>query len=104
MMGIHDSNQCSSVGGAFTWSHTVRQKHDRSQSQAPPMLVHKYVDENGGQEVSHQRGMYINMPPPSTNKAAHSGIDTQIIPHEKSKTGLPVATQKERVHQKYFKK
>ena len=28
-------------------SHTVRQQHDRSQSEVPLMLVYKYVDENG---------------------------------------------------------
>ena len=36
-----------SVGRASAWSQTVKQQRDRFQSQAPPMLVHKYVDENG---------------------------------------------------------
>ena len=31
----------------LTWSDTVKQQHDRSQSQVPLMLVHRYVDENG---------------------------------------------------------
>ena len=34
------------------------------------------------------------MPPPSVNKAAHSGFETQRRCHQKSKTGVSVAPQK----------
>ena len=34
------------------------------------------------------------MPPPSPNKAAHSGFETQRRHHQKSKTGVSVAPQK----------
>ena len=34
------------------------------------------------------------MPPPSVNKAVHSGFETQRIHHQKSKTGVSVALQK----------
>ena len=33
-------------------------------------------------------------PPPSANKAAHSGFDTQTRHHQKSETGLSVVPQK----------
>ena len=33
-------------------------------------------------------------PPPSANKAAHSGFETQRRRHQKSKTGVSVAPQK----------
>ena len=39
-------NRYSSVDRSSAWSHTVRQWHDRSLSQAPPMLVCKDVVEN----------------------------------------------------------
>ena len=35
-----------------------------------------------------------HMPPPSTNKATHSGFETQRKRHQKSKTGVLVAPQK----------
>ena len=34
------------------------------------------------------------MPPPSANKASHSGFETQRRHHQKSKTGVSVAPQK----------
>ena len=34
------------------------------------------------------------MPPPSANKDAHSGFETQRRHHQKSKTGVSVAPQK----------
>ena len=34
-------------------------------------------------------------PPPSTNKAAHSGFETQRRRHQKSKTGVSVAPKKD---------
>ena len=36
----------SSVGKASVWSHAVRQQHNKSQTQVPPMLVCKYIDWN----------------------------------------------------------
>ena len=40
-------SQHSSVDRASVLSHAVRQWHDRSQTQVPPVLVCKYVDWNG---------------------------------------------------------
>ena len=81
-------------------------QHDRSWFWAPPMLAHRYVEENNmaamlvtkrsagitpkvkiRQHVTHR-------PPPSANKAAHSGFETQKRHHQKSKTGVSVAPQK----------
>ena len=36
----------SSVGGASVLSHALGQWHNRCQTQAPQILVHKYVDQN----------------------------------------------------------
>ena len=45
------------------------------------------------------------MPPPSMNKAANSGFETQRRRHQKSKTGVSVASQKGHVtSQKFLKK
>ena len=35
-----------------------------------------------------------HMPPPSVNKAVHSGFETQMRCHQKSKTGVSLAPQK----------
>ena len=45
-----------------------------------------------------------SMPLPSVNKAAHSGFETQKRHHQKSKTGVPVAPQKEIMFSKFFLK
>ena len=44
------------------------------------------------------------MPPPSMNKAAHSGFETQRRCHQKSKTGVTVAAQKGLMSYKIFLK
>ena len=44
------------------------------------------------------------MPPPSVNKAAHSGFETQRRHHQKSKTGVSMASQKGLMSSKNFKK
>ena len=41
-------------------------------------------------------------PPPSTNKAAHSGFETHRSHHQKSKTGVSVAPQKGLMSSKIF--
>ena len=43
------------------------------------------------------------MPPPNSNKAAHSGFETQRRRHQKSKTGVSVALQKGLMSSKKFK-
>ena len=40
------------------------------------------------------RECVAHMSPPSMNKAAHSGFETQRRHHQKSKTGVSVAPQK----------
>ena len=41
-------------------------------------------------------------PPPSANKAAHSGFETQRRRHQKCKTGVSVAPQGGHVSTKFF--
>ena len=41
------------------------------------------------------RECVTHMPLPRVNKAAHSGFETQKRYHQKSKTGVPVAPQKD---------
>ena len=43
-----------------------------------------------------------HMPPPSVNKAAHSGFETQRRHHQKSKTGVSVAPQEGHVLKQFF--
>ena len=43
-----------------------------------------------------------HMPPPSVNKVAHSGFETQRRCHQKSKTGVSVAPQKRLMSSKMF--
>ena len=50
------------------------------------------------------RECIIPMPPSSVNKAAHSGFETQMKHHQKSKTGVSMAPQKGLVLQKFLKK
>ena len=44
----------------------------------------------------------IYMPLPSVNKAVHSGFETQLRYHKKSKTGVSVAPQKELMSSNFF--
>ena len=46
----------------------------------------------------------LYMPPPSVNKAVHSGLETLRRRHQKSKTGVSVASQKGIMSSKNFKK
>ena len=81
-------------------------RHDRSQFQAPPMPTHRYMEENGSAAMlaaKRSAGITpeVNLiecvtptPLPSANKAAHSGFETQIRCHKKSKIGVSVAPQK----------
>ena len=48
------------------------------------------------------RECVIHMPPPSMNKAAHSGFETQRRGHQKSKTGVSVAPQKGLMSSNHF--
>ena len=70
------------------------------------MPTHSYVEQNGldarlaarrlagvTPDVSIRENV-ICMPPPSANKVAHSGFETQKRLHKKSKTGVSVAPQK----------
>ena len=97
-------SQHSSVGRASTWSHSVRLQHDRSWFQAPPMPAHRYMVENGlAAMLATKRSGSVTpemnlrehvkcMPPPSVNKAGHSGFETpQRRHHQKSKTGVSMA-------------
>ena len=45
-----------------------------------------------------------HVPPPSVNKAAHSGIETQRRPHQKSETGISVAPKMDMCPTKIKKK
>ena len=75
-----------------------QRRHDRSQTQAPEMLVHKYVEEKDlvamlatkrlvgvTPEVNLCENVTVHRLP-SANKAAHSGFETQRRRHQKSKT------------------
>ena len=70
------------------------------------MPTHRYIEENGftamlaikrsvgiTQEVNLMEHVTY-MPPPSVNKAVHSGFETQRRCHQKSKPGVTVTTQK----------
>ena len=48
------------------------------------------------------RECVTHMPPPSMNKAAHSGFETQMRRHQKSKIGVSVAPQKDLCPPKIF--
>ena len=79
-------------------------------SQGSQQTVRKYVDENGSvakrsagvaPEVN-LRERVTRTPPPSSNKAAHSGFETQRRRYQKSKTGVSVAPQKGLLSSKFF--
>ena len=90
-------------------------QHDSSGFRVPPMPC-RYVEEMahyhaGCQEVGrcHTRGesqgmCNTYMPPPSLNKAAHSGFETQRRCHQNSKTGVSVVPQKGLMSSKIWKK
>ena len=90
----------------------VQCRHNR----APPMPARSYVEENGlavmlatrrsvgvAPEVN-LREYVTHMPLPSMNKAVHSGFKTQMRCHQKYKTGLSEAQQKDLCPPKIKKK
>ena len=113
---FHSDQPCqhSSVSRASTWSRTMRQQHNRSQSQVPPMLICKYVDDNGSVAmlttktsagVTPEVNVHTSyMTLPSANKAAHSGFETQRRCHQKSQTGVSETPQKDMCPPKIFLK
>ena len=98
-------------------NHTVEQLwRDRSQFQASPMPVCRYVEESsvvamlaakrsaGVTPEMNLRKHIIHMPLPNMNKAAHSGFETQRRRYQKSKTGVsvvPKVLQKRTISQLY---
>ena len=82
-------------------------REDRSRFRAPPMPAHRYVEEKSlavilagkrpaGVTPDLNLGERVTcMPLPSANKAAHSGFETQRRYHQKPKTGVSVARQKD---------
>ena len=81
-------------------------QHVRSRFRAQPMPACRYVEEKGSAAMlaaKRSAGVTLevnlkeciaHMPPPSMNKAAPSGFETQRRHHQKSKTGVSVAPQK----------
>ena len=81
---------------------------------APSMPARRYVEENGSAAVlaaNRSAGVtpevnpwkpVTHIPPPSTNKAAHSGFETQRRCHVKSKTGISGPTKRTCVLQFFF--
>ena len=76
------------------------------------MLAHRYMEENDSAAMlaaKRSAGVTpeVNLRehvtyPPSVNKAACSGFETQRRPHQKSKTGVSVAPHKELLSFKLF--
>ena len=67
----------------------------------------RYVEEMGSAGVTPEVNLWESvscMPPPSVNKAAHSGFKTQIRHHPKSSTRVSVAPQKDLRPPKIFLK
>ena len=100
----------SSVFRASVWSHFVRQqKDDRSQFQASSMPAHSYMATNRLVGVTPKvvekkdRECVAHMPLPSTNKAAHSGFETQRRHRQKSKKRVSVPHKKDLCPSKIFK-
>ena len=58
----------------------------------------------GVEPLVNLREYVARMPPPSMNKAAHSGFETQKRHHQKSKTGVSVAPEKGLMSSKKFLK
>ena len=99
------------VGRASAWSHTMG--YHRSWSQAPPMLVCKYMDENGSAAMlAAKRSAGVT---PEVNlkilftqamkhacEGSHPGFETQGRHHQKSKTGISVAPQKGLMSSNFF--
>ena len=91
------------IGRAYVSSQAVRQWHDSPL----PVLVLKYVDENGSAAMlvtktsagvvlkRNTRECTSRMPPPSVNKTAHFGFETKRRCYQRSKTELSVALQKD---------
>ena len=83
------------------------------------MPAHGYVEENGSTTILaakmsagvapevNLRECVTHTPLPSSNKTAHSGIETQRKHHQKSETGLDLSVvnpRKDYVVQKFFLK
>ena len=80
------------------------------------MPARRYVEENGSATMLATKRLVgvtpeLNLrehvtctPPPSANKAAHSGFETQRRHHQKAKTGVSVAPQKELMSSNFFLK
>ena len=78
--------------------------HLKVSHRARPMPAHRYVEEKGsatGCQEFH-RECVTCMLLLSTNKAVHSGFETQRRHHQKFKTGVSVATQKGFMSSKNF--
>ena len=79
------------------------------------MAACRYVKENGLAGILatmrsagvtpevNLREHVVNKSPPTANKAAHSGFETQKVCHQKSKAGVSVAPQKGHVLQEFCK-
>ena len=77
----------SSVGRASVLSHTVRKRHDRSQIQAPSVLVCRYMDQNGSASMlATKRSAGVT---PEVNLGILLGTGNKTW-----KTGVSVAQQK----------
>ena len=78
------------------------------------MPAHRYVEENGSAAILaakrsagvasevNLREHITHMPPPSVNKAAHSGFQIHRRHQQKYKTGISVAPQKGLISSKFF--
>ena len=98
------------------WTNSYILDHSNLQNmfRAPPKPDRKYVEENGlaamlannrsagAAPEMNLRECVIWILLPSTNKAAHSGFETQRRHHQKSKTGVSVAPQKGLMTSKNF--
>ena len=58
------------------------------------LLVHMWKRVAGVTPEVNLKELLTHTPPPSVNKAAHSGFQTQRRCHQKSKTGVSAAPQK----------
>ena len=80
-----DSSHPTGMHSCISWSHAVRRRHDKSQSQVLLMLVHKYMDENGS-AANRSAGVApevnLRIPLCTGDKAfkwgIHSGFETSV--------------------------
>ena len=59
------------------------------------LQIEKLNVNSTGNNIVRRKISVTRMSPPRTNKAAHSGFETQRIRHQRSKTGVSVAPQKD---------